>query len=327
MNHLHAALNSIAESLRQQCAALDLTALMRPGVAYETPIEPPEKQSMNIEAKTIPPLVTDHLTAQFVVATKPLIDGLLALNTRNRKLMGSAVSRLKNDILDGAYLATCQGIGVDRHGVLADGQHRLVAIKEAGYPPVVILLVTGLDPNAQAVIDRGAKRSLADALALVEGRTVSNAVVAACSIFITIKNAHNKSVDFGHVDRACRALGRIKAAVRQWEDDVSAILSVVGSFRAAVVAALAVYHRHEPEAALAFATKLRTGVNLSADDPALRLREALHRGHSGGAAANMRVFKLSVTACIADANKKQLKLIKERDSWSEAPWRPWLASA
>jgi predicted DNA-binding protein (UPF0251 family) len=77
---------------------------------------------------------------------------------------------------------------------------------------------------------------------------------------------------------------------------------------------------------LAFALKLKTGVNLSADDPALRLRDALQRlKSSGGAAANMRVFKLSVTSCIADAKKKQLKLIKEHDSWSEAPWRPWLA--
>jgi hypothetical protein len=284
---------------------------------------------MATSTQTVPVLVTEHLTAQFVVATKPLIDALLALNTRNRKLMASAVSRLKNDIEDGAYLPTCQGIGVDRHGVLADGQHRLAAIKEAGYPPVHILLVTGLDPGAQAVIDRGAKRSLADALALLEGRTVSNAVVAASSVFVTIKNSDSKSEDFAHSDSSSRSDGRIKGAVRDWEDDVSAVLSVIGgSFRAAVVAALAVYHRHNHEAALAFAMKLNTGFNLSADDPALKLREVLQRSSlSGGAAGNMRVFKLSVTACIADAHRKQLKLIKERDSWSEAPWRPWLAKA
>lgn len=284
---------------------------------------------MTTENQFVPALITAHLTAQFVVATKPIVDALLALNTRNRKLMSSAVLRLKNDIEDGAYLPTCQGIGVDRHGVLADGQHRLEALKDAGYPPVLILLVTGLDPLAQAVIDRGAKRSLADALTFIERRTVSNAVVAASSVFITIKNANSKSESFLHGDVSGRSDGRIKRAVIAWEDDISAILSVTGSsFRAAVVAALAVYHRHDHEAALSFALKLKTGVNLSSDDPALRLREVLQRlKSSGGAAANMRVFKLSVTACIADAGKKQIKLIKEHHSWSEAPWRPWLASA
>ncbi len=277
---------------------------------------------------TIPPLITPELQATFVSVTKPLIDALLALNTRNRKLMPSAVARLKNDIQDGAYLPTCQGIGVDKLGVLADGQHRLVAFKEAGYPPLVFLLVTGLDPLAQSVIDRGAKRSLADALTIMEGRTVSNAIVAASSVFVTIKNADSKNLEFLNADVASRSDGRIKQAVVAWEDDVSAVMSVGGSsFRAAVTAALAVYHRHDTEAALAFARKLKTGVELAADDPALRLREVLQRSSSaGGSGGNLRAFKLTVAACIADATKRKLKLIKERDSWCDAPWRPWVGS-
>lgn len=275
----------------------------------------------------MPPLITSQPCAQFVTVTKPLVDALLALNTRNRKLMQSAVLRLKNDIQDGAYLPTCQGVGVDKSGVLADGQHRLVALKEAGYPPVQILLVTGLDESAQAVIDRGAKRSIADALSILQGRTVSNAIVAACSVFITIKNADQKSSDFVHADLSARSDGHIKQSVVNWEDDVAAVLGIGGgSFRAAVVAAIAVYHRHDAGAAIEFAKKLKTGANLASDDPALRLRESLYRSRAtGGAAGNLRAFKLCVAACIADATGRGLKIIKERDSWCDAPWRPWLA--
>ncbi len=276
----------------------------------------------------LPPLVTATLCAQFVVATKPLVDALLAMNTKNRKLMPSAVARLKNDIQNGSYLPTCEGFGVDSNGVLADGQHRLEALKDAGYPPVLILLVTGLDPRAQAVINRGSKRSLADALTLMQGRTFSNAVVAACTVFVNIKNADKKSADFVHADTSARSDGIIKQSVFRWEEDVAAVIEVCGGqFRAAVIAALAVYYRHNPEAALSFAGKLRTGINLAANDPALRLRETLSKSTASltGAVGSLRAFKLCVTACIADANHRELKIIKESHSWSEAPWRPWLA--
>lgn len=272
-------------------------------------------------------LVTDTPHSSIVTATKPLVDALLALNTRNRKVRRTAVERLCSDMESGDWLLTASGVGVDTDGVLSDGQHRLHAIVMAGYPPVQFLLVTGLKPEAQAVVDRHAKRSLADALSLVSGRTISTNMIAANNILLTIKNSTSRSQSFSHASRQ-PSDAQAAASLMLWEDDLSPILqSAGGSLRSSVIAALAVYHRHEPEKALELCDQVKRGACLNEHDPAYKLRIALSQPSlkGGGSANSLRAFGYTVSAIVAHSQGRQLKLLKGSESWDTAPWKEWKA--
>ena len=272
-------------------------------------------------------LVTQHPHACIVTATKPLIDALIAMNTRNRKPRQTAIDRLRIDIEAGQWKLTASGVGVDWNGHLCDGQHRLYAIVEAGYPPVQFVLTTGLDPASQAVVDRHAKRSLSDALSMMTGRTVSTAIVAAANSLLSIKNATSPKEPFVYASRH-PSDSQAAACLIEWEDDLAAVLSAAGgNFRSSIVAALAIYHRHDPERAVLFADQLRRGLGLSETDPAYKMRSILETAlvRNGGAQGSIRAFCYTVSAILAHSQGRELRLLKGSDSWSNHRWGAWKA--
>lgn len=267
------------------------------------------------------------ISCRIATATPELVDELLSMNIKNRTMRRSAVDRLVADIKAGAWVLTASGIGVDSNNVLSDGQHRLEAIRQAGYPPVQFMLARGLSPKAQSVVDRHAKRSLADALSLVNGRTISNLVVAACNALILVKGATQRSVTFSasHGSPSDSAVAR---KLIEWEDELLAVQSATnGSARAAVCAALAVYYRHKPDAALEFCDQIKRGLGLSETDPAYRLRAALKFSTAGGAAASVRSFATTASAICAHSKGAQVKMIRAYESWDKAPWATWLGDS
>ncbi len=271
-------------------------------------------------------LVTSSPECHIATATKPLVDALLAMNTRNRAARQTAIDRLRQDIEAGGWQLTASGVGVDKNGVLSDGQHRLMAIRDAGYPPVQFLLMTGLDPESQAVVDRHAKRGLADALSLVQGRTISSALVAANNAMLIIKNATSKDQPFVFSGAQPSDMAA-SANLLLWEDDLSAVMSAIGSSsRASVVAAVAIYHRHDKERALIFADQVRRGIGLQENDPAYRLRTALSTvAVRGGAQGSLRAFSYAASAIIAHSQNRQLKMLRQSESWAGASWKMWQA--
>ena len=119
--------------------------------------------------------------AVFVIASEGIVDELLSRNRRNRTVKKSNVELLKAQIRDGRYCATNNGIGVDKHGTVIDGQHRLLALKESGYPAVPLLIVYGLGEDAQAAVDIGVKRQYSDLLQLgwgIESATTTTTAIA-----------------------------------------------------------------------------------------------------------------------------------------------------
>lgn len=92
---------------------------------------------------------------------------LLATNTANRKLDTKAVNMIANAIKDGRFLTTNNGIGVDKNGILTDGQHRLTAIIRANIP-ANIAVFTGLEPKTRILIDTGKKRTLSNQLQICD---------------------------------------------------------------------------------------------------------------------------------------------------------------
>ena len=81
-------------------------------------------------------------SVEYIVTSKPIVDRLLDGNLRNRRLNSGHMKKLSMDIRNGRYVFTGQPVIRDQNGYLRDGQHRLIAIKEAGYPAIPLLLVT-----------------------------------------------------------------------------------------------------------------------------------------------------------------------------------------
>ena len=88
---------------------------------------------------------------------------LLEGNTGNRTLSQARIAAIAADIANGAWQADGSPIRVAKSGKLLDGQHRLSAIVRAKRE-VPVVLVEGLDEEAQLTIDSGKARSFNDYL-------------------------------------------------------------------------------------------------------------------------------------------------------------------
>lgn len=268
------------------------------------------------------PLVTKEPSVTIETATRPLVDALLAMNTRNRAPKDSHIKRLSSDMLSGNFYLTASGVGVSKTGVLLDGQNRLMAIRESGYPPVQFVLATGLADDSQRVVDRHSKRTLSDVLTMHMNMTISTHMVALT----------NAIAAFGATRKT--GFGLSRGASAQMTDTVVAeflaehaelsvdVIQASKQVKAPVLAALWVYAYHEKEMALDFAHQVGTGIGLSEDSPAYRLRLAMERLKSSASApGRLELFRLSASACISHFQGKNLKLLKGVDSWDSARWK------
>lgn len=105
---------------------------------------------------------TGGITATFETVTPELATEWLGLNEGNRNKRTQQVAKIARAIKRDRFLITGDTIKFDTTGRLIDGQHRLSAIVDTD-TPVVILIVRGVDPDVQLVIDENAKRSARDA--------------------------------------------------------------------------------------------------------------------------------------------------------------------
>lgn len=100
-------------------------------------------------------------------------------NTNNRNVNRRVVLSYADDMKRGNYALTHQGIGFFEDGSLADGQHRLMAVIEAGVT-VTMLVVHGIEKTPH--IDRLRARSIADCCAINGEAWINKDVVAIVSV-------------------------------------------------------------------------------------------------------------------------------------------------
>lgn len=131
--------------------------------------------------------MSEEIKARVVTLTKEIVDAYLSTNTSNRKIKKDVVARYSRDMAEGRWPVTCQGIGVSEEGILIDGQHRLLACKDAGYPQIQTIIVTGLKMESQRVVDQGTKRTARDVFALSLNLRVSRVMPAICSALFRIQ--------------------------------------------------------------------------------------------------------------------------------------------
>lgn len=270
---------------------------------------------------SIPSLVTQNPVVQIVTATKPLVDALLSMNTRNRKPKQSHLLKMASDMKSGDFFLTASGIGVSRNGVLLDGQNRLMAIREAGYPAVQFVLATGLAEESQRVVDRHAKRNLSDVLSMHMNITINTHMVALASAlhFLGATRQQNFAIASGSSNVITDT--DIADFMAEHGELAKNIVVTAKQARAPVLAAIFVYALHHEEKAMIFANKIATGVNLQEDDPAYRLRNYMERTKANATAAGrMETFKTAASACVSDYKEKSVKLLRPIDSWESAGW-------
>lgn len=89
----------------------------------------------------------------------------LGLNTHNRHIRPELIETIRRDIVSDNYQLNGETIKFSVTDKLLDGQHRLLAVLEAG-KPIVTLVVRGLPDEVQVTVDSGSRRKFGDYLHL-----------------------------------------------------------------------------------------------------------------------------------------------------------------
>ena len=114
----------------------------------------------------------------YVVNVSPrMAEAWLEQNARNRRLRGAHMRTLAEEMRQGQWKLTHQGIAFGTSGRLLDGQHRLRAVVESGAPQPMLVFIDAPE-DAFPNHDRGAMRGMSDIL-LKDAKLVSVAVTLA----------------------------------------------------------------------------------------------------------------------------------------------------
>lgn len=222
-------------------------------------------ESMSTKLKLIAP----HPTASFVEMTADLVENLLAMNTNNRHVRESVAAAYQRAMEHGLWIPTNQGIGVSASGFLIDGQHRLLALRAAGYPRVLMLLVLGLPDQSVGAVDAGTNRTARDYLQFLFDTKVSAFVSAVLRMHILAQENFNPRKLQPH---------EYAVAFKKLGSSIDKFLSITHASKlpAAAAAALvdSINNGYEPEVE-AFTLALITGEMLERENPALMLRNWL----------------------------------------------------
>lgn len=268
------------------------------------------------------PFDINKKAATIVTTNKEIVDSLLELNKNNRNIKKKHTKWLREALEDGEFILTGQGVSISDKGVLIDGQHRLTAIRDAGYPAAELLIVTGLDEKAKIYVDQGSKRTMADMLKIVMDKSVTNKMAAAANTVLAI----SETDDGFAMNTNKQPLQKVVDYVMENEVLLSEIIDNLtnATGRAGVAAALISYAKlFDVDAALILASHIGKGVGLQENDPAYVLRELLVRntrhGKGIGRWGQLQDYRYTVTACIADSTNEKIQSLRPTDSWEKLP--------
>jgi hypothetical protein len=252
-----------------------------------------------------------------VHTNKAMVDWLLSLNTNNRNIRWSHVEWLKKNMLEGNFCLTAQGIGISKDGILLDGQHRLIANREAEYKPIDLVICTGLDTRSQMYVDQHAKRSTADILKLALNKTVSAKMAAIATFMVKLRESKRGF----EMIAGKPTIDEIHEYMTENAEDMGLITLACGkSVRTGVMAAIWDYgQRYDRNTAYKFGEQVKNGENLVKGDPAWKLRDYINKVPATGGTAILNDYMVGVSACIADAQGRQIELLRGVQNWDALP--------
>lgn len=128
---------------------------------------------------------SDEIRSDRVSVTPAVATKWLDSQVRNRNVQFRAMLAYHADMVHGRWHFAGDPIRFDYNGHLIDGQNRLTAlamIEDQDFT-IEFLVVRGLEPESQMVMDQGAKRTAGQQLAL-QGHSAGASIAAAIRLFI-----------------------------------------------------------------------------------------------------------------------------------------------
>lgn len=203
---------------------------------------------------------------------------LLANNPDNRLIRKSHVVWLANEMVEGRWQVTAQGVSLSDNGQVVDGQHRLSAVIVANIP-VQMMVATGVPADAIDVYDIGAKRTVADTLHLRDQLPNCNLATAAVKQIAAI-NYNFQSLTL--------PIALVRTILHEFGDEIQEAIRLISPLKQArkawIIGAVAFAMRHD-KSIRRFAEDVGTGAGLNKGDPALTVRSWLINGTSEALAA------------------------------------------
>jgi hypothetical protein len=103
------------------------------------------------------------MKSEVINITPSLAEHFLSKNINNRNVSRSLVNKLTNDMMNGNWQSTHQGIAFYEDDILADGQHRLLAIVQSR-STIPMMVTYGLKRESALGIDYHRPRSIVDGI-------------------------------------------------------------------------------------------------------------------------------------------------------------------
>jgi hypothetical protein len=240
----------------------------------------------------------DGIVVEVVEITPEIAAQWLKANRLNRPVRRSVWEAYSQQMTEGKWRVNGQAIIIAENEDILDGQHRLLAVIDAGIS-IKTLVVYGISPEAFATIDTGAVRTGADALFLHFNQqpvmTVKAAATAAqwCSrIERGTVLAKRRMSNADIIDYVCA-----HQSLFQWAETLSSFPKDSRPMSLGIGCALyELFARKNLELANQFMAAVYTGENLTRKDVEFILRQALLKDAQ-------RTTKLPTTAKVRMAIK------------------------
>jgi hypothetical protein len=229
-------------------------------------------------------------------------DILAHQNGKNRAIRPNTVTRLANDIKEGRWQVTHQGIAFDENNILIDGQHRLHAIAQANVP-CEIMVSWNVPRKSFAVLDCGVSRTAADNLGYLN---VPRAKIVAPGIkHIILYNRYPKRTWSNIPFPSHTEIANFYSKNANLFDELSAVVATtaqqfkkVNPTGLLVVCYLAIDAGHSTSSVHAFCHAMGTGKNLSDTDSVLAYRNFLINSNNSPVDRSLQQYSI---ACLIKA--------------------------
>lgn len=248
--------------------------------------------------------------AERITVTPELAYILLEHNKDNRKLRPAKLAQLKNDMNENRFKMNGESIIVAKSGELNDGQHRLQAIVETNKPQDM-LITFGVERESRFTVDTGAARSAGDHLSL-SGWPYGPTIAAVARMVIGFERQKNAALGQASDLSSSQVMARAEND-KLLQECASYIASQTGKFKLIGKQSLAGFCFYEiasrrPLEAKTFMDKLRTGTDLTENNPIRVLREYLIARPKLSTTQAAEVFFRAWNYWITDKEISQIKV-------------------
>jgi hypothetical protein len=230
------------------------------------------------------------VTIQVVWVTPQMAADWLRLNFRNRTVKDRRTAGLTRILNEGLWMFDGSAIRFNTDGGLMDGQHRLTGIVKSG-AKALCLVIKGLDPEVQKVIDTGVPRTVRDSL-VMDGIKNSTIVASVARYFYMITLTRDRVPSSGSVTPTNQ---EVEAVIGAFRDEITIAADFASRTRSqhqtnamgklipsvAAIGYAVFCMATDNVTGREFMERLASGINLQAGDPALLFRNRIQATGSG----------------------------------------------